>query len=64
MMTLDDLPGWEAAMGGELQHKRYRSGKFVCCHDAGDFRSPKYIHAWLRIMRSASDVTSARSKAH
>jgi hypothetical protein len=57
VMVLDDLPGWEAAMTAELQHKRYRGGKFVRCHDAGDFFSPDYTAAWMRVMRSAPDVT-------
>ncbi|NML55172.1 hypothetical protein HHL19_35400 [Streptomyces sp. R302] len=57
MMVLDDLPGWEAAMKAELQHKRYRGGKFVRCHDAGDFFSVEYLQAWLRIFRATPDVT-------
>jgi hypothetical protein len=56
MMVLDDLPGWEAAMTAELQHKRYRGGRWVRVHDAGDFFSPEYTQAWLRVMRSAPDV--------
>ncbi|MFJ2745319.1 hypothetical protein ACIO3O_37310 [Streptomyces sp. NPDC087440] len=55
MMVLDDLPGWEKQMTAEVQHKRYR-GRWIRVHDAGDFFSPEYTRAWMRVMRSAPDV--------
>ncbi|MGW0033094.1 GP88 family protein [Streptomyces sp. NPDC003314] len=55
MMILDDLPGWEAQMTAELQHKRYQ-GRWVRVHDAGDFFSRSYTDAWLRVMRAAPGV--------
>lgn len=55
MMVLDDLPGWEAQMTAELQHKRYQD-RWVRCHDAGDFFSREYTEAWMRIMRAAPGV--------
>lgn len=55
MMVLDDLPGWEAQMAAELQHKRYQD-RWVRCHDAGDFFSREYTEAWMRVMRAAPGV--------
>ncbi|MFD3923081.1 hypothetical protein [Streptomyces sp. NPDC058595] len=61
MMVLDDLPGWEAQMTAELQHKRYQD-RWVRCHDAGDFfaitpeKPLEYTQAWMRIMRAAPGV--------
>lgn len=55
VMTLDDLPGWEEQMTAELQHKRYQ-GRWVRCHDAGDFYSAEYTEAWMRVMRAAPGV--------
>ncbi|MEV7512072.1 hypothetical protein AB0O57_29360 [Streptomyces sp. NPDC091201] len=55
MMILDDLPGWEQQMTEELQHKRYQ-GRWVRVHDAGDFFSANYVHAWLRVMKAAPNV--------
>ncbi|WP_399554083.1 GP88 family protein [Streptomyces anulatus] len=55
MMVLDDLPGWEAQMTAELQHKRYQD-RWVRCHDAGDFFSAEYTRAWLRVMRASPGV--------
>ena len=61
MYVLDDLPGWEAQMTAELQHRRYRppqDGKiYVRVHDAGDYLSVPYLQAWLRIFSSAPQVT-------
>ncbi|WP_370136036.1 hypothetical protein [Streptacidiphilus sp. EB103A] len=59
--VLDDLPGWEAQMTEELQHRRYRAPEggtvHVRVHDAGDYLSLPYLKAWLRIFRSAPHVT-------
>lgn len=55
MMVLDDLPGWEAQMTAEVQHRRYQD-RWVRVHDAGDFHSREYTEAWLRIMRAAPRV--------
>jgi hypothetical protein len=55
-MTMDDLPGWELRMSGELAHRRY-IGKHVRIHDSGDFYSAAYLAAWLRIMRRTPQVT-------
>lgn len=55
MGAVDDLPGWEAQMTTELQHKRYQN-RWVRCHDAGDFFSRDYVDTWMRIMRAAPDV--------
>jgi hypothetical protein len=59
--VLDDLPGWEAQMTAELQHRRYRAPEgaavHVRVHDAGDYLSLPYLRAWLRIFRSAPHVT-------
>lgn len=54
MRVLDDLPGWEAQMIAEVQHRRYR-GKHIRVHDSGDMFSDDYLAAWLRIMRAAPD---------
>ncbi|WP_240364070.1 hypothetical protein [Streptomyces sp. S1D4-20] len=58
--VMDDLPGWEAQMTAELQHRRYRSADgqpvHVRVHDAGDYWSLPYLKAWLRIFRSAEHV--------
>lgn len=48
--VLDDLPGWERAMGAELDLPKFR-GRWVRIHDAGDFLSDGYVAAWLRIIR-------------
>lgn len=54
--VMDDLPGWEAQMTTELQHRRYRPTAthaiHVRVHDAGDFFSLPYLQAWLRIARA------------
>ncbi|MFJ4680615.1 hypothetical protein [Kitasatospora sp. NPDC088783] len=59
--VLDDLPGWEARMTRELQHRRYRpadgTAVHVRVHDAGDYLSLPYLQAWMRICRSAPHVT-------
>lgn len=54
--VLDDLGRWEADMIAELQAARFRGGKFLRIHDAGDFFSDDYTQAWLRIARSVPDV--------
>jgi hypothetical protein len=54
--TLDDLPGWTAAMTEELGHRRYRT-RWVRIHDAGDFYSDAYLAAWLKIAEATPDVT-------
>jgi len=56
-MVLDDLAGWEARMTEELKAKRYRGGKYVRIHDAGDFFSVPYFEAWVRISLATPDVT-------
>jgi len=55
--TIDDLPGWATAMTDELTARRYRGGKWVRIHDAGDFYSDAYLEAWLDITRATPDVT-------
>lgn len=55
--VLDDLGRWEADMVAELGAKRFRGGKYLRVHDAGDFFSDDYTQAWLRIARSVPDVT-------
>jgi hypothetical protein len=56
MLVLDDLPGWERRMTEELTHRRY-DGRHVRIHDSGDFLSPEYLAAWLRIMRATPATT-------
>lgn len=56
LMIVDDLDGWEQAMTAELRHKRYAEAH-VRIHDAGDFLSAAYLAAWLRVIRSAPQVT-------
>jgi len=55
-MLLNDLPGWEEQMTTELKAKRYRGGKWVRIHDSGDFFSPEYFAAWVRIAQATPDV--------
>lgn len=55
--VLDDLAGWEAAMTNELLRKKYRGGRFIRVHDAGDFFSEDYARAWFRIAHQHPDVT-------
>ncbi|WP_234334279.1 GP88 family protein [Streptomyces sp. NRRL B-1347] len=47
--VVEDLPGWTRQMSAELAHQRYRGG-WIRIHDSGDFFSPAYLAAWLRIM--------------
>lgn len=58
--VVDEPDAWEAQMVKELQHSRYRPRKgvkvHVRVHDSGDFFSPEYLQAWLRIMRSAPET--------
>lgn len=56
-MVVDDLPGWQAAMIDELGQRRYRGGKWVRIHDAGDFFNDEYLTAWLDVARAVPDVT-------
>ena len=56
-MIINDLAGWEARMTEELRAKRYRGGKYVRIHDAGDFFSVEYLDAWVRIAKATPDVT-------
>lgn len=56
LLTIQDLPGFERQMTEEVQHPRYQGGH-VRIHDAGDFHSQDYLEAWLRIIRSAPDVS-------
>ncbi|QGK70313.1 hypothetical protein GIY23_12970 [Allosaccharopolyspora coralli] len=53
--VLDDLPGWEHAMLAELAATKFHGG-WIRIHDAGDFFSDAYTHAWLRIIRARPDV--------
>lgn len=55
--TLDDLDGWTDDMIDELTARRYRGGKWVRIHDAGDFYSDAYTEAWLEVARATPDVT-------
>jgi hypothetical protein len=55
--TVDNLPGWTADMIDELTARRYREGKWVRIHDAGDFYSDDYLTAWLTIAQATPDVT-------
>lgn len=55
--TVDDLDGWTADMIDELTAPRYRGGKWVRIHDAGDFYADGYTEAWLTIARATPDVT-------
>ena len=55
--VVDDLPGWRDDMVAELGARRYRGGKWVRIHDAGDFFSDEYLVAWLEIARAVPDVT-------
>lgn len=57
VMALDNLDGWKADMIQELRHKRYRGGKYVRIHDAGDFYNEEYLRAWIEIAESIPDVT-------
>lgn len=57
--VLDDLEGWEWDMSFELMHPRYHRGPMkthVRVHDSGDFLSPEYTEAWLRIMRRTPNI--------
>lgn len=54
--VLDDLSQWEADMTAELRKPKFRGGKYVRVHDAGDFFSDDYTAAWLRIARAVPDV--------
>jgi hypothetical protein len=55
-MVVDDLDGWRTAMVDELGLPRYRGGKWVRIHDAGDFFSDEYLEAWLDVARAVPDV--------
>jgi len=55
--VVDDLSGWRDDMIAELGASRYRGGKWVRIHDAGDFFSDEYLEAWLEIARAVPDVT-------
>jgi hypothetical protein len=54
-LVLDDLPGWEHAMTGELGAVKFR-GAWIRIHDAGDFFSDDYLQAWLRICLARPEV--------
>ena len=55
-LVLSDPEGWEARLNAELQAKRYRDGKAVRIHDAGDFFAEWYFEIWYRAALSAPDV--------
>jgi len=52
-----DLLGWTAEMIAELEAPRFRGGKYVRIHDAGDFYSAEYLQAWADIAQATPDVT-------
>ena len=54
--TLTDLDGWREEVIEELKAKKFRGGKAVRVHDAGDFYSPDYLIAWYDIARMTPDV--------
>lgn len=54
--TLDNLDGWRDEVIEELQHRRFRGGKSVRIHDAGDFYSIEYLRAWIAIAEATPDV--------
>lgn len=54
--VLDDPIGWEEQMVAELGARRHYGG-WVRVHDAGDFLSPSYLAAWLRIMHARPEVS-------
>ena len=54
--TLNDLSGWRDEMIEELKAKRFRGGKSVRIHDAGDFYSWPYLEAWCDIAAETPDV--------
>lgn len=56
LMTIEDLPGWEASMVAELKRKKFGDA-YVRIHDAGDFYSDEYLAAWLRIARATPGTT-------
>ena len=54
--TLDDLEGWRDQVIEELKAPRFRNGKAVRIHDAGDFYSWPYLVAWVEIAEATPDV--------
>jgi hypothetical protein len=54
--TLNDLNGWTNEVIAELQAAKFRGGKSVRIHDAGDFYSMPYLLAWVNIAESTPDV--------
>jgi len=55
-LVLDHLSTWERWMTLELRDKRYRA-RHIRIHDAGDFFSDDYLHAWLRVIRASPWAT-------
>ncbi|WUU97429.1 hypothetical protein OG417_44710 [Actinoallomurus sp. NBC_01490] len=53
--VLEDPTGWEHAMLAELATARF-DDRWVRIHDAGDFFSPAYLAAWLRIITARPHV--------
>lgn len=54
--TLNDLNGWKNEVIEELKALKFRSGKSVRIHDAGDFYSLEYLKAWVEIAAATPDV--------
>ncbi|WP_417750547.1 GP88 family protein [Saccharothrix xinjiangensis] len=54
---LSDLPQWRQDMLAELAAPRFRGGRYLRIHDAGDFFSDAYLDAWLAIARATSGMT-------
>ena len=54
--TLHDLSGWTREMINELSAPKFRGGKAVHLHDAGDFYSLDYLNAWILIAQATPDV--------
>lgn len=54
--TLNDLSGWTREVINELMAPKFRGGKAVRIHDAGDFYSLDYLNAWVLIAQATPDV--------
>jgi Gene product 88 len=54
--TLDNLGDWMDSVIEELRAPRFRGGKAVRIHDAGDFYSLDYLLAWCEIAVRTKDV--------
>jgi hypothetical protein len=54
--TLYNLSGWTREVINELTAPKFRGGKSVRIHDAGDFYSLDYLMAWVLIAQATPDV--------